>query len=424
MVLDNIKKTIGIDLSPMPATLSRQDLVGLLLAKFEGVVVKAIQFIPVKTVHVTFEDVATRDYYALAENIVLDGISCRVISVGPQARLVYIYHYPYEEDDNRLKLALGAFGKVFEVRHQSHVGFNSISTGTRLVRMVRERPIRRNLNVGGYRVKVWYVGQPLECDICAGPHVSKDCPVRGKCRNCRQPGHKARECPNLPNAWGTANQGANAAGASSASSDPTPVEAPQAPGGGGSSEEPAFSSSVSSGVGADLVSGDLLWESQLEPGDGVLPPLSASDSDSSLGSHVSPSLSSGTADKNVNLNNDQCNDNSTGGSDVLSNSNSQCNESSVISSESNVSRVGDVPGSSAGGATGPTGAADVTMAEAPILGKRAISQVDISSDVGTASEGAASVPKKGSGKAASRSKKAASSVSARKTSSSHARCSR
>ena len=422
MVLDNIKKTISIDLSPMPATLSRQDLVGLLLAKFEGVVVKAIQFIPVKTVHVTFEDVATRDNYALAENIVLDGFSCRVISLGLQARMVYIYHYPYEEDDNRLKVALGAFGKVLEVRHQSHVGFNSVSTGTRLIKMVRERPIRRNLTVGGYRVKAWYVGQPLECDICSGPHVSKDCPVRGKCRNCRQPGHKARECPNRPNAWGTVNQGADAVGASSASSDPAPAVATQAAGDGGSAEVPALSSSISSGVGADLVSGELFWESQLEPGDGELPPLSASDSDSSPGSHVSPSLSNGTADKDVNLNNDQCNDNSTGSSDVLSNSNSQCNESSVISSESNVSRVGDVPGSSAGGATGPTGAADVTMAEAPILGKRAISQVDISSDVGTASEGAASVPKKGSGKAASRSKKAASSVSARKTS--HARCSR
>ena len=162
MVYANIKKTIAIDLSPLSPDLSRQDLVRILVNKFENVTIKAIQFVPVKLVHVTFEDSATRDHYAQCENLLLNGISCRVMGVGPQARTVFVYHYPYEEDDDRLKLALGAFGKVLDVHHQHHVGFNSVCTGTRLVKMVRELPIRRNLDVGGYRVKVWYVGQPLE----------------------------------------------------------------------------------------------------------------------------------------------------------------------------------------------------------------------------------------------------------------------
>ena len=60
--------------------------------------------------HITFEESATREHYAHVENIILEGISCGVLGVGPQARTVYVYHYPFEEDDNQLKLALGAFG--------------------------------------------------------------------------------------------------------------------------------------------------------------------------------------------------------------------------------------------------------------------------------------------------------------------------
>jgi len=136
---------------------------------------------------------------------------------------VFVYHYPFEEDDNRLKLALGPCGKVLEIRHQHYAGFNSVCTGTRLLKMVREHPIRRNLHVGGYRVKAWYVRQPLECDICSRGHISKDCPVRDKCRKCLEPGHMARRCPNPPRAWEVVNHGPNAGGVSSASFDPTPA---------------------------------------------------------------------------------------------------------------------------------------------------------------------------------------------------------
>ena len=253
MVYANIKKTIAIDLSPLSPDPSRQDLVRILVNKLENVTIKAIQFVPVKLVHVTFEDSVNRDYYAHVENIILEGISCRVLGVGPQARTVFVYHYPFEEDDNRLKLALGPFGKVLDVRRQHYVGFNSVCTGTRLVKMVREHPIRRNLDVGGYRVKVWYIGQPLECDICSRGHISKDCPVRDKCRKCLVLGHMARNCPNPPRAWEAVNHFPNTGGVSSASSDPTPAEAAQASGGDGSSGEWPPSSSLLSCVSAHLV---------------------------------------------------------------------------------------------------------------------------------------------------------------------------
>ena len=39
----------------------------------------------IKLVHVSFEDCTTREYYAHVENIILEGISCGVLGVGPQA---------------------------------------------------------------------------------------------------------------------------------------------------------------------------------------------------------------------------------------------------------------------------------------------------------------------------------------------------
>ena len=469
MVYANIKRTIAIDLSPLSPDLSRQDLVRILISKFENVTIKAIQFVPVKLVHITFEDSATREHYAHVENIVLEGISCRVLGVGPLARTVYIYHYPFEEDDNRLKLALGAFGKVLDIRHQHYAGFNSVCTGTRLVKMEREHPIRRNLDVGGYRVKVWYIGQPLECDICSRGHISRDCPVRDKCRKCLEPGHMARNCPNPPRAWDVVNDRPGTGGVSSASSDPTPAEATQASG-GSAGGWPTPSSSVLSGVGADLIGdGGLTWGERMEMmRDNELSPPSASDSDSSLGLYVSLSSSSNVDkdsnvnnDKDVNVSNEQCSygDNDMSQS-ILSNQSDCSNDSNVIkgsesslnndmsqsilsnqngtisndsnSNESSVNNqkgisnnginVSEVPRRSAGD-SGPLEDVDASMAEVSILGKRAISET-ASTDSENASGGTQSAPKKGSVRASRAKKVALSEPAPKKVASSQGRRSR
>lgn len=56
------------------------------------VVIKAIQYVQVKIVHVTFEGCATRDYYICSEHIELEGVNCCVLSAGPQAQQVLVYH--------------------------------------------------------------------------------------------------------------------------------------------------------------------------------------------------------------------------------------------------------------------------------------------------------------------------------------------
>ena len=93
-----------------------------------------------------------------------------------------------------LKDAMKRFGMVVGVRYQSYPSVD-VHNGTRLVRMIRNGPIPRFLDVGGYLCKVCYRGQPIVYDICGGGHVSHNCPLKGKCRICNQEGHYARNCP-------------------------------------------------------------------------------------------------------------------------------------------------------------------------------------------------------------------------------------
>lgn len=63
--------------------------------------------------------------------------------------------------------------------------------------MIRKGPIPRNLTVDGFFCKISYYGQTPECDICHDKgHVAHDCPLKGKCRQCLQPGHLQRDCLN------------------------------------------------------------------------------------------------------------------------------------------------------------------------------------------------------------------------------------
>ena len=96
MVFTNFSATIAIDLSSVPIILSRQALARLLLQKFKAVVVKAIQFVPVKIVHMNFDNCTTRDYYIHSEYIEREGVNCCIQAVGTQAQQVLIDHYPFE----------------------------------------------------------------------------------------------------------------------------------------------------------------------------------------------------------------------------------------------------------------------------------------------------------------------------------------
>ena len=76
---------------------------------------------------------------------------------------------------------------------------SEVADGVRVVSMVRNQAIPRNLEVDGYHCKVFYYGQAKECAICEKTgHIAKDCPFSGKCLRCGQAGHLYRDCRNYP----------------------------------------------------------------------------------------------------------------------------------------------------------------------------------------------------------------------------------
>ena len=84
---------------------------------------------------------------------------------GPRGENVLVFHLPYELDNEAVKVALQRFGPVHSVRHQHHPD-TFIHTRMRIVHMIRGASIPRHVYVDGWSAKVWYRGQPVECDIC------------------------------------------------------------------------------------------------------------------------------------------------------------------------------------------------------------------------------------------------------------------
>ena len=212
-----------LNISEFPSTATRVDIAKCVHAKFAShLPVDSIQFVPGGNVQVTFRSSVGKRSVESVETIAIGSVQCRVVRPGPRMENVLVFHYPFESNPSALRRALSSYGEVHDVAFQHYPDLNTVSTGTRIVRMVRKSSIPRSLDIDGTLVKVWYRGQPLECDICGkSGHVSKVCPMKGKCRRCLQPGHLARNCKNPPRAWGAVPSTVSSA----ASLDPTPAEA-------------------------------------------------------------------------------------------------------------------------------------------------------------------------------------------------------
>ena len=172
-----LAKTVTLLVKEIPQDLSRVALVGPLRERFKTRILKAVQFLPGMCAQLTFDSAEAKFAIEKNEFIFIGGHKCPVLGGGPSGENVLVFHFPYEEDVEILKDAMKRFGMVVGVRYQSYPSVD-VHNGTRLVRMIRNGPIPRFLDVGGYLCKVWYRGQPIVYDICGGGHVShaRNCP--------------------------------------------------------------------------------------------------------------------------------------------------------------------------------------------------------------------------------------------------------
>lgn len=196
-------KTVDLRVNGFPEGSVNTDIAKAIVDSFVGndsFNVVSVQQCPNKIARVTFDNVEGRTYLLeLGQLRLVNGVVCEVIVPPPPPvpwSMVVIYNYPYEYNNDDIENALKFFGEVGEIRYQQWSNLPGVSTATRLVRMKREKDIPRFMQIGRFRCKVWYRGQPITCDICRKDgHTAGTCPDKGKCRLCHQIGHMARECP-------------------------------------------------------------------------------------------------------------------------------------------------------------------------------------------------------------------------------------
>ncbi|XP_044173964.1 uncharacterized protein LOC114947486 [Acropora millepora] len=379
------KRTVVLDLSGFSSDLPRYDVAKRVYKRFEGSAsVQSIQFVPGKNVQITFKDSKTKESIEKHEYITINDVRCAVVGGGPKVQNVLIHHYPFEDDNHRLWIALSSFGEVRDIQYQHYPDLCSISTGTRVVKMVRNSPIPRSLDVGGYMCKTWYVGQPVECDICQGGHVSKNCPLKGKCRRCLESGHMARDCKNPPKSWsaGVSSGGiavaasGTAGGAAAGVLDPTPAEAS---GRGPSSELQPSGSDVSRS-----------WASVMDMRDNELSPPSfgeglVADTIRNLSNESNDNISNTvvidegdvvTVESSVN----NTVDGNKNNSDKNSNNSNKNSNQDICSNTELSNELSKSQDSSSSDLSQSVLLGDAKMIEASGVRKRGISSVDVSSD--------------------------------------------
>ena len=194
MVLECVK-TCVIHASEMVASYEKARVIELLRECLDFEELSAIQFCPRGLIRVTFKDAADKEDFVRVGSLTLDGHDLSVTSSDKPHSFVYVHYFPVEGDDALIRDALGKYGEVVSVKHQSFSGIPGLLTGSRVLAMVLSDPVPAEFRIDDYPVRVWCKGIPLFCQICKiSGHKAADCQFNGKCRRCGSPDHKAHAC--------------------------------------------------------------------------------------------------------------------------------------------------------------------------------------------------------------------------------------
>ena len=166
-----MRRTVTLHVGRIPQVVSRPELIRILAEHFGTWKLLAVQFLPGMRVQLTFDSVEAKTSIERQSEVDIEGYPCQVVGHGPSLESVLIFHLPYELDNGLIQAAMQEYGEVGGIRYQLHPD-STVHSGTRVVRMVRKGPIPRHIAVEDWSAKVWYRGQPVECDVWRGPRFA------------------------------------------------------------------------------------------------------------------------------------------------------------------------------------------------------------------------------------------------------------
>ena len=205
-----------------------EDILSKLLQKLDVSDVACVQFMPNGYVRLTFSSMEARSE-AFLSGIFYDSLRLRVFEAQPSVYNVYVHHLLFEVPDSALEEVLSSFGVVHSITEQTYPD-SPIYSGTHVVKMTVTDVIPANLRVLRFPCRVYHKNQPMSCYICKKSHRAAECPLRDVCRRCRQPGHFAKDCTDVPESAPAAPPATPAAPPPApAASPPAPANPPSAP---------------------------------------------------------------------------------------------------------------------------------------------------------------------------------------------------
>ena len=135
-----LKRTLVLDILVLQPTLGRFEVAKVVDDLYcEDFGVKSVQFTPGKRPHVICDGPEAKNAAEQFKQATTHGVTYRVVESDPLMQLVNVYHYPYEQGNAPLLAVVGGYGEVWDIRYQRHISSASLSTGNRLVQMVRKK---------------------------------------------------------------------------------------------------------------------------------------------------------------------------------------------------------------------------------------------------------------------------------------------
>lgn len=115
---------------------------------------------------------------------------------GSREKTIRVISYPMDASDEQLKSALSAFGRVVELKRETHRAVPGLGTGVRIARIEMAEPVPNFLGIGRHVVQCEYEGVLRVCRRCdAGGHMAVEC-TAVQCSRCRLFGHEGETCTN------------------------------------------------------------------------------------------------------------------------------------------------------------------------------------------------------------------------------------